>query len=83
MKWKDQYIQMNYALFQIYNSVQMARFFSSRNLTFHKFPTAYLSSSGERAVDLSSLEGDGQVEGLVLQEGEAHIVLGTRGQNLI
>merc|ERR1719433_2201852 len=34
-----------------------------------------LSSTSERSVDLSSLEGDGQVDGLVLQEGEADLIL--------
>merc|ERR1719433_723642 len=34
-----------------------------------------LSSTSERSVDLSSLEGDGQVDGLVLKEGKAHLVL--------
>ena len=71
---------MNYALFQINTSVQIARFFSSRNREkFLAFPAAHLSCPSEGAVDLSSLEGDGQVEGLVLQEGEAHIVLGAQG----
>merc|ERR1719195_2295034 len=34
-----------------------------------------LSGTSERSVDLSSLEGDGQVNGLVLQEGEADLIL--------
>ena len=35
----------------------------------------HLSSTSERSVDFSSLEGDGQVNGLVLQEGEADLIL--------
>ena len=35
----------------------------------------HLSGTSERSVDLSSLEGDGQVNGLVLQEGEADLIL--------
>merc|ERR1719400_2474353 len=34
-----------------------------------------LSSTSERSVDLSSLEGDSQVDGLVLQERKAHLIL--------
>merc|ERR1719195_905363 len=34
-----------------------------------------LSGTSERSVDLSSLEGDGQVNSLVLQEGEADLIL--------
>merc|ERR1719433_2099293 len=34
-----------------------------------------LASTSKRSVDLSSLEGDGQVDGLVLEEGKAHLVL--------
>merc|ERR1719504_624954 len=34
-----------------------------------------LSSTSERSVDLSSLEGDGQVDGLVLKEGKANLIL--------
>merc|ERR1719278_442847 len=34
-----------------------------------------LSSTSERSVDLSSLEGDGQVNSLVLEEGEADLIL--------
>merc|ERR1711993_149069 len=34
-----------------------------------------LSSTSGRSVDLSSLEGDGQVDGLVLEEGKAHLIL--------
>merc|ERR1739838_1238081 len=34
-----------------------------------------LSGTSERSVDLSSLEGDGQVNGLVLQEGETDLIL--------
>ena len=29
-------------------------------------------------MDLSSLEGDGQVDGLVLKEGKAHLILSSR-----
>ena len=80
MNKKLHYFQMNYALFQINTSVQIARFFSSRNREkFLAFPAAHLSCPSEGSVDLSSLEGDGQVEGLVLQKGEAHIVLGAQG----
>ena len=80
MNRKIHYFQMIYALFQINTSVQIARFFSTRNREqFLAFPAAHLSWPSEGAVDLSSLEGDGQVEGLVLQEGEAHTVLGTQG----
>ena len=45
-------------------------------MTKTNLPDFYLSSSCEGAVDLSSLEGDGQVDGLVLQEGEGYLVLG-------
>ena len=31
-------------------------------------------------MDLSSLEGDGQVDGLVLEEGKAHLVLKSKFQ---
>merc|ERR1719266_392572 len=34
-----------------------------------------LSGTSERSVNLSSLQGDGQVNGLVLQEGEADLIL--------
>ena len=33
-------------------------------------------------MDLSSLEGDGQVDGLVLEEGKAHLVLNKNFQFL-
>ena len=39
-----------------------------------------LSSTSERSVDLSSLEGDGQVDGLVLEEGKADLVLKSKFQ---
>ena len=35
----------------------------------------HLSGTSERSVDLSSLEGDRQVDGLVLQERKAHLIL--------
>ena len=34
-------------------------------------------------MDLSSLEGDGQVDGLVLEEGKAHLVLNRNFQFLL
>merc|ERR1719433_294401 len=43
-----------------------------------------LSSTSERSVDLSSLEGDGQVDGLVLEEGKAHLIFqrGSRAEEV-
>ena len=47
------------------------------------FQKCHLASTSKRSVDLSSLEGDGQVDGLVLEEGKAHLVLNRNFQSLL